>query len=233
MPAGTRVETKTIDRILAIACATAGIGFQISNKQLTSNVATITTISAHGYQVGDKITVKGVDSVFDGIDIVITAVTTTTISYAKVNANIASTAVASKPVAGVSKFVSCGYKRWADDENFDKIVRSKTAETQGHFWAALKNVAHEGENEKAVFSVAAELAIAVTKDVSSDLNLAWEFAFSLRDALQASGNYNAGSEFWPVITIGMMGVDVSQGMGLIVFDFGLGDAGGAMTVQDP
>jgi len=66
----------------------------ITNKALTSNVATLTTSVAHGLIVGDEIWVEGVDSVFNG-EYTVTSVTTTTFSYAKTNANIASTAVSS------------------------------------------------------------------------------------------------------------------------------------------
>lgn len=63
----------------------------VTNKALTSNVATLTA-TAHTFSVGMEIVVTGVDAVFNGT-YAITAVTTNTFSYAKTNANIASTAV--------------------------------------------------------------------------------------------------------------------------------------------
>lgn len=65
----------------------------ITTKALTTNVATLTTAGAHGFAVGDKVRVALTtpDAVFDGAQ-TITAVTSTTFSYAKVNANV--TAVA-------------------------------------------------------------------------------------------------------------------------------------------
>jgi N4-gp56 family major capsid protein len=63
----------------------------ITNKALTTNVATLTS-DAHGFKQGDKVTVAGVDSVFNGT-YTITAVTTDTFSYAKTNANVTSAAV--------------------------------------------------------------------------------------------------------------------------------------------
>jgi hypothetical protein len=64
----------------------------VTNKALTSNVATL-TIGTHTYVIGDQITVAltPADAVFDGAQ-TITAVTATTISYAKTNANVVSTA---------------------------------------------------------------------------------------------------------------------------------------------
>ena len=76
-------------------------GTLIVNKQLTSNVATITTSTAHGFVAGDKVWVEGVDSTFNSAGgspyepFTITAVTNTTFSYAKTAGNVASTAVSS------------------------------------------------------------------------------------------------------------------------------------------
>ena len=74
-----------------------GSGLVVTNKQLTSNVATLTLSGNHGLVVGDIVWVQGVGSPFDSSSgtYTITAKTDTTISYAKTNANIASTAVSS------------------------------------------------------------------------------------------------------------------------------------------
>jgi hypothetical protein len=65
----------------------------ISNKQLTGNVATLTTTAAHGLVVGDRVTVSGVDSTFNGTFTVTAAPTPTTFRYAKTATNVVSTAV--------------------------------------------------------------------------------------------------------------------------------------------
>lgn len=70
---------------------TPGTAKTVTNKALTSNVATLTTSAAHGLFVGDSVTVAGVGAPFDGV-FVLTAVTSTTLSYACTNANITSTA---------------------------------------------------------------------------------------------------------------------------------------------
>ncbi|NBS09746.1 MAG: hypothetical protein EBT49_10025, partial [Betaproteobacteria bacterium] len=54
----------------------------ITNVALTSNVATITTSAAHGYSVGDIVTVDASNNTFDG-NYIVTAKTDTTFSYAK------------------------------------------------------------------------------------------------------------------------------------------------------
>jgi hypothetical protein len=66
----------------------------ITNKALTSNVATLTTGAAHGLEISDSIWVEGVDSTFNG-QYTVTAATTTTFSYTKAATNVASTAVSS------------------------------------------------------------------------------------------------------------------------------------------
>ena len=69
------------------------ITVSISNKALTTNVATLTTTAAHGLSTGMEITITGVDATFNG-DYTITGVpTTTTFTYAKTASNVASIAV--------------------------------------------------------------------------------------------------------------------------------------------
>jgi hypothetical protein len=66
--------------------------YSVSNKALTSNVATLTTSLAHDFNVGNTVTVSGVDATFNGT-YVVTATTSTTISYAKTATNVTSVAV--------------------------------------------------------------------------------------------------------------------------------------------
>ena len=65
--------------------------FSISNKALTSGVATLTTSATHNFTVGQTVQVASVDSTFNGT-FVITAVTSNTFSYAVAAANVSSTA---------------------------------------------------------------------------------------------------------------------------------------------
>ena len=62
----------------------------VENKALTSNVATLTTRAAHNYLVGDSVVVAGVDATFNGTYSITTVPTSTTFTYAKTNANVAS-----------------------------------------------------------------------------------------------------------------------------------------------
>ena len=69
------------------------ITVSISNKALTSNVATLTTPTAHGLTVGMDITITGVDATFNGTYRITTVPTATTFTYAKTASNVTSTAV--------------------------------------------------------------------------------------------------------------------------------------------
>ena len=65
----------------------------VNNKALTSNVATLTTAAAHGFEVGQSVVVADVDSTFNGTFTITAVGSTTTFSYAKTAANVASAAV--------------------------------------------------------------------------------------------------------------------------------------------
>ena len=68
----------------------------ITNKALTSNVATLTTSGAHGYHavndIGKWIEIRGVDSTFNGHYQITSVPTTTTFTYAKTASNVTSVA---------------------------------------------------------------------------------------------------------------------------------------------
>ena len=85
------VETPRVLNGMPLA---AGIGTTVSvtNKALTSNVATLTTAVAHGLGVGQVVTVSGVDSTFNGTYTITVVGTTTTFSYAKTASDVASAA---------------------------------------------------------------------------------------------------------------------------------------------
>jgi hypothetical protein len=83
------------------------ITVSITNKALTSDVATLTTSAVHGLSVGMQITITGVDATFNGEYRITGVPTTTTLTYAKVASNVASTAVspAGTGVADVIHFI--------------------------------------------------------------------------------------------------------------------------------
>lgn len=85
----------------------------VTNKQLSTDIATLTTSSAHYMNVDDWVTINGVDSIFNGT-YKISAVTTNTFSYYKNHENIAST-----PVSPIGTYITnaivrnaTGYDIW-------------------------------------------------------------------------------------------------------------------------
>ncbi|HLX62872.1 MAG TPA: C25 family cysteine peptidase [Planctomycetota bacterium] len=70
--------------------ASASTNFNVTNKALTSNVATL-TIGTHGFSTGQAIQVTLGDAAFDGF-YAISGVTSTTVSYFHINPDVASSA---------------------------------------------------------------------------------------------------------------------------------------------
>lgn len=68
------------------------VSFEVTNKALTANVATLTTSAAHNRRPGEPVTVAGVDATFDGTYTVVAVPTSTTFTYARTAGNVASTA---------------------------------------------------------------------------------------------------------------------------------------------
>jgi hypothetical protein len=86
-------------RLYPIQGATA-TRFSISNKAITSNLATITTSAVHGItQVGTVVTITGVDTTHDGTYVIHSIPTTSTFTYVSTTATQASTAVSPVGVA--------------------------------------------------------------------------------------------------------------------------------------
>jgi hypothetical protein len=74
----------------SVTVVDATLSYTVTNKALTSNVATL-TIGTHRFLVGTSVTISGVDATFNGT-YTITAVAATTISYSLIAANVTSAA---------------------------------------------------------------------------------------------------------------------------------------------
>lgn len=78
----------------------------VTNKQVVSNVVTLTTLTDHGYTVGDKVWFSGVDTVIQTNLVVLSTITSvptsTAFTIARTTANLASTAVL--PYGNVFKY---------------------------------------------------------------------------------------------------------------------------------
>ena len=80
------------------------ITYTITNKALTSNVATLTTSVTHSYAIGTVIEVTDVDATFNG-SYTVTAVTSTTFSYAKTASNVTSVASTGSVSSTITHFI--------------------------------------------------------------------------------------------------------------------------------
>jgi len=79
----------------------------VSNKALTSNVATLTTSATHGFSVGDIAVITGVDATFNGTYYVKAVPTTTTFTFDKTATNVTSAAATgSVSVSGQRRFAA-------------------------------------------------------------------------------------------------------------------------------
>lgn len=94
------------------------ITVSINNKALTSNVATLTTTSAHGLCVGMEIIITGVDATFNGTYTITGVPTTTTFTYAKTASNVASTPVSPVGTGTTNVIHFVDYNAGTDDPVF-------------------------------------------------------------------------------------------------------------------
>jgi hypothetical protein len=103
----------------------------VTNKALTSNVATLTTGTTHSLAVGDIVTVASVDATFNGTHVVASVPTTTTFTYAKTNANVTSAAVSpAGTTSATTKRRFAGVVRDASD-GVIKVFKDATAKPSG------------------------------------------------------------------------------------------------------
>ena len=105
----------------------------ITNKQLSSNIATLTTDGAHYMSVGDWVTVEEVDSIFNGT-YKLSAVTTDTFSYYKNNGNIGSTAVSPEGIYKTNAFIRNALEydiwiRWDRNDGGDWLYKERIEST--------------------------------------------------------------------------------------------------------
>lgn len=101
----------------------------IINKQLTSDIATLTTNGAHYMSVGNWVTVENVDSTFNGT-YKISAVTIDTFSYYKNHGNIGFTAVSPDGIYKKNAFIRNALQydiwlRWDRNNGGDWIYKER------------------------------------------------------------------------------------------------------------
>jgi hypothetical protein len=113
---GTNNQSDIVDLAFVgeYATSVSTITKTVSNKALTSNIATLTTSTDHTYLAGDVVVVSGVDATFNGTFNIISVPTTTTFTYAKTNANVTS-AVSTGSAAVSARRKFAGIARDASD----------------------------------------------------------------------------------------------------------------------
>jgi hypothetical protein len=103
---------------------------RVVKKKTTANVATLTTSTAHGFSIGNSVTIANVDSVFNGT-YTITAVTSKTFSYAKtVSPDVPETLVG-------ADFVSARFD-FTVESNYD--ANTKTFNNVFKAWLVRKDI---------------------------------------------------------------------------------------------
>jgi hypothetical protein len=147
-----RTDAVDLGLIAEYATSTTTITKAISNKALTSNVATLTTSTTHGFTVGDIVVVGSVDATFNGTYVVKAVPTTTTFTYDKTNANVTSAAVSPAGTAEVTtKRRFAGAIRDASDGVF-KIFKDATTKP-----STTVNLAEAGASLGSLLVGAAEI----------------------------------------------------------------------------
>lgn len=105
----------------------------ITNKQLTTNLATLTTTDAHYMSVDDWVTVEGIDATFNGT-YQINAVTTNTFTYYKDHGNVVSTPVIPAGTYKTNSLIrnATGYDiwlRWDRNDGGDWVYKERVQTT--------------------------------------------------------------------------------------------------------
>ena len=125
--AGNQADLLDEGLVVEYAETVSAITNTVTNKALTSNVATLTTGTDHTYRAGDVVVVSSVDATFNGTYSIIAVPTSTTFTYAKTNANVTSAAV--DPVGGTSVAARrefAGFVRDATDGVFKAFTGATT-----------------------------------------------------------------------------------------------------------
>lgn len=209
-----------MDQISRRVGAVSGIGFSVTFKERTSNVATLTTGAAHGYSADDKVLVKIGDSDFDGYVTVLSAPTTTTFTYANTGGNVASTAVTN---GMTSKRVSQGKRRWDTDEDLLADVRGLTQQSQGHFafWLHSRSVPDNSTNPMGPTEVHGRLLVRLDKDTTTDANTMYDLLESITAVLAVNDNFCAAAAIPDGIEYGEAEIDEDFVDNIAIWEFSI------------
>jgi hypothetical protein len=139
----------------------------ITNKALTSDVATLTTGATHGFAVGDIVVVGSVDATFNGTHVVASVPTTTTFTFVKDAANVTSAAVSpAGTFSATTKRRFAGVVRDASD-GVIKAFKDATIKPSGSVNFSESGLAFADMRVAALTATAATLTSAVIGNVDN------------------------------------------------------------------
>lgn len=176
----------------------------VTNKALTTNVATLTTGTAHTYRAGDWVVVSGVDATFNGTYQIIAVPTATTFTYAKTNANVTSAAVSPEGATSVTlRREFAGLVRDANDGIYKLFTGAvtKPATTVNFAEAGLTRADLEAKNVTATGNLTVTGSTTFNSDVTIIGGLRMqELVEDVVDVAHSSNtvamDYTTGSVFW-------------------------------------
>lgn len=99
----TRISYAKTAANVAEANATTNTSRVVTNKALSSNVATLTTSAPHTFAVGESVTVTGVDATFNGAYIITATPSATSFSYSKTGADVPSAPATTSYTANITQ----------------------------------------------------------------------------------------------------------------------------------
>jgi len=146
-PTGTVTNVDSIDCVLLhdeydVDKLYPTITATVSNKALTSNVATLTTSTNHGLRAFMTVEVSGVDATFNGEYTITSIPTPTTFTYAKTASNVASQPATGTASSNLTHFID--YNSGAEDRVYAICDDGTTA-----YW--VTNVTSGGSTKLTVY----------------------------------------------------------------------------------
>jgi hypothetical protein len=140
----------------------------ISNKALTSNIATLTTGTAHGFAAGDRVVVTGVDTTFNGTFAVASIPTSTTFTFPLTASNVTSAAVTTGTVTAYDAPVSLAVTNKAKSGGFATLTTaSHTLAAGDDVYVYINDTTIDGTRTLSSVTSTTMTFIAVGADIAS------------------------------------------------------------------
>jgi hypothetical protein len=168
----------------------------ITNKALTSNVATLTTSAGHNYRAGDVVVVTGVDSTFNGTYSITAVPTSTTFTYDKTNANVSSAAASGSSSVSARRYYG-GAVRDASDGVFkifkDATTKPSTTVNFSEAGLAYADLQVGGLTSSGSINLSGAVALSGTVDIQEMRETVVPITISSNNA---ACDWSAGNIYW-------------------------------------